>query len=87
MAFVEWSRTASEPHQEGNRRQGCAPHGAYPCVGDDHWVAISVKTDAQWRGLRRAMRDPAGLSDEEIAALEDEGVIGSTPIGVPALSR
>ena len=31
------------------------------------------------------LREVAGLSDEEIAALQDESVIGSTPIGVPAL--
>ena len=58
-AFVEWSLSGSEPQQHGNRRPGCAPHGAYPCLGDDHWVAIAVETDAQWRGLRRAMQEPA----------------------------
>ena len=62
-AFVEWSLTGREPQQEGNRRQGCAPHGAYPCAGDDHWVAIAVETDAQWRGLRRAMQDPEWARD------------------------
>ena len=62
-AFVEWSLTGSEPQQEGNRRPGCAPHGVYRCVGDDHWVAIAVETDAQWRGLRRAMQDPEWARD------------------------
>ena len=33
------------------------------------------------------LREVAGLSAEEIASLEAEGVIGSTPIGVPALPR
>ncbi len=66
-AFVEWSLTGSEPGQVGNRRPGCAPHGVYPCVGDDEWVAIAVETDAQWRGLRRAMEDPEWARD---AALE-----------------
>jgi benzylsuccinate CoA-transferase BbsF subunit len=62
-AFVEWSLTGSEPQQVGNRRPGCAPHGLYPCVGDDEWVAIAVETDAQWRGLRRAMQEPAWARD------------------------
>jgi crotonobetainyl-CoA:carnitine CoA-transferase CaiB-like acyl-CoA transferase len=31
------------------------------------------------------LREVAGLSGEEIAALEADGVIGSTPIGVPVL--
>jgi len=62
-AFVEWSLTGSEPQQQGNRRPGCAPHGAYRCAGDDHWVAIAVETDAEWRGLRRAMQDPEWARD------------------------
>ncbi len=62
-AFVEWSQSDREPQQQGNRRPGCAPHGAYPCVGDDHWVAIAVETDAQWRGLRRVMQDPEWARD------------------------
>jgi benzylsuccinate CoA-transferase BbsF subunit len=35
----------------GNRRDGRAPHGVYPCRGRDQWVAISVLDDAMWRGL------------------------------------
>ena len=62
-AFVEWSLSGREPQQEGNRRTGCAPHGVYPCVGDNHWVAIAVETDAQWRGLQRAMGDPDWARD------------------------
>jgi hypothetical protein len=31
------------------------------------------------------LREVAGLSDREIAALRAEGVIASMPIGVPAL--
>jgi len=62
-AFAEWSASGSEPQQAGNRRPECAPHGAYPCIGDDDWVAIAVETDAQWQGLRRAMRDPEWARD------------------------
>jgi crotonobetainyl-CoA:carnitine CoA-transferase CaiB-like acyl-CoA transferase len=62
-AFTEWSRTGREPAQQGNRRPGCAPHGVYPCAGVDEWVAIAVESDAQWRGLRRAMGDPEWARD------------------------
>lgn len=62
-AFVEWSLSGSEPQQEGNGRRGCAPHGVYPCPGNDNWVAIAVETDAQWQGLRRAMQDPEWARD------------------------
>lgn len=42
------------------------------------------------RGMRAVepiLREIAALSDQEIDVLVDEGVIGSTPIGVPALPR
>ena len=32
-----------------------APHGIYPAAGDDRWVAIACRTDAQWRALCGAM--------------------------------
>ena len=36
-----------------------APHGIYPCAGDDRWIAITVFSDAEWRGLVAAMGRPA----------------------------
>ena len=35
----------------GNRDPMMAPHGVYPCKGDDRWVSVGVKTDEEWRGL------------------------------------
>jgi crotonobetainyl-CoA:carnitine CoA-transferase CaiB-like acyl-CoA transferase len=32
-----------------------APHGIYPAAGDDRWVAIACRTDAQWEALCGAM--------------------------------
>lgn len=36
----------------GNRSLDFAPHGVYPCAGDDRWCAIAVTTDAEWAALR-----------------------------------
>jgi crotonobetainyl-CoA:carnitine CoA-transferase CaiB-like acyl-CoA transferase len=47
------ARTAEYP----NRSPHAVPHGVYPAAGEDRWVAISVRNDAQWR----ALRDMAGL--------------------------
>jgi benzylsuccinate CoA-transferase BbsF subunit len=35
----------------GNRDRHCAPHGVYPCAGEDSWIAIACTTDEQWRAL------------------------------------
>ncbi len=47
----------------GNRAPGVAPHGVYPCAGNDQWCAIAIETDAQWKGLCRALGDPAWAGD------------------------
>ena len=35
----------------GNRSAGAAPHGVFPCRGDDRWIAIAVASDAEWEAL------------------------------------
>ena len=36
-----------------------APHGVFPCAGDDRWISIAVPSDAEWQGLVEAMGNPA----------------------------
>jgi crotonobetainyl-CoA:carnitine CoA-transferase CaiB-like acyl-CoA transferase len=44
---------AGEPG--GNVSAMAAPYGVYPCKGKDHWCAIAVFNDAEWRGLKQAL--------------------------------
>lgn len=57
-AFLEYVMTGRVAVPRGNTHLVMAPHGNYPCKGDDKWVAIAVKTDEEWAGLCRAMGDP-----------------------------
>jgi crotonobetainyl-CoA:carnitine CoA-transferase CaiB-like acyl-CoA transferase len=36
---------------DGNAVEDAAPHDAFPCRGDDQWIAIGVRDDTQWRAL------------------------------------
>ena len=47
----------------GNDDGESAPGGCFPCAGDDAWVAVAVRTDAEWWGLCAVMEraDLAGL--------------------------
>lgn len=47
----------------GNRHPHMAPHGVFPCRGDDRWCAIAVETDEEWEALCRTMGRP-GLERE-----------------------
>ena len=56
--------------RNGNRCEEAAPHGAFPCQGDDRWVAIAVFNDAEWLALREAMGAPAWAMEARFATLE-----------------
>jgi benzylsuccinate CoA-transferase BbsF subunit len=44
-----------------------APHGVFPCAGDDRWISIAVLHDEEWRGLVRAMGDPGWARANDLA--------------------
>jgi crotonobetainyl-CoA:carnitine CoA-transferase CaiB-like acyl-CoA transferase len=52
----------------GNRLEqpNAAPHGVYPALGDDKWIAIAVFDDAQWDGLVRALGQPDWMADARL---------------------
>lgn len=53
--------------RQGNRHPWMAPHGCYPCRGEDKWVTIAVPDDAAWRRLCEAMDSPALADDPRFA--------------------
>lgn len=40
-----------EQSPPGNGDLDLAPHGVYPCAGDDRWIAVAVESDELWRRL------------------------------------
>ena len=56
--------TGAQYRASGNRSDVAAPHGAYPALGDDEWIAIDVRTDAEWTAFCEvAQVDPALVAD------------------------
>jgi crotonobetainyl-CoA:carnitine CoA-transferase CaiB-like acyl-CoA transferase len=57
----------------GNRLDDpkAAPHGVYPCQGEDRWVAIAVFDDEDWQRLVRAIGQPGWVTDERFATQTD----------------
>jgi benzylsuccinate CoA-transferase BbsF subunit len=54
-SFLEFTTNGRLPERYGNRSSDVAPHGVYPCAGDDRWCAIAATTDAEWRALAEAI--------------------------------
>lgn len=54
-AFLDWTVNDSVESAAGNADDLCFPHGMYPTLGEDRWVAIAVTDDAEWQSLCRAI--------------------------------
>lgn len=52
-AIIDYTLNGRQSERIGNGDPKKAPHGVYPCAGDDAWIAISVGTDVEWGGLCR----------------------------------
>ncbi len=57
-ALMDYQVNKRVAMRKGNRHEFAAPHGIYPCRGDDSWCAITVFTNEQWEGLCRCMDNP-----------------------------
>ncbi|WP_433249389.1 CaiB/BaiF CoA transferase family protein [Actinomadura nitritigenes] len=58
------------PVPDGNHVPDAAPHQAFPAAGDDNWVVVAVRGDAEWRALCRVLDRPDLGADERLATLE-----------------
>lgn len=67
--LLDYTSNGREPVRNGNRHPSAAPHGAFPCRGDDRWCAIACSTDAEWQALARAMGHPSWTQDERFSTM------------------
>jgi crotonobetainyl-CoA:carnitine CoA-transferase CaiB-like acyl-CoA transferase len=69
----------------GNRGQGDVIQDIYRCVGDDNWVAVSARTDAERAALTKLIGE-ADVQLEDWLASQDAGVVVERLVaaGIPA---
>ena len=56
--------------RNANRDPHAAPHGAFPCKGEDSWCALSIHSDAEWQALCRVMGTPPWSADPKFSTHE-----------------
>lgn len=63
--ILEWTVNGRPVAAGGNRADfgECAPHGIYPCRGDDRWIAIACRDDREVALLAKVLDEPALTSD------------------------
>ena len=59
------------PEPAGNRRDSGAPYGIYPCAGKDRWVAITVRSEAEWAAFCQVAGHPEWMADRRFANHEN----------------
>ncbi len=67
--LMDYFLTGRVMERAGNRVPDAAPHGAFPCKGDDRWVAIAVFTDEEWGGFCRVIGNPEWTKEPKFATL------------------
>lgn len=55
--------------RQGNRAPAAAPHGAFPCRGEDRWCTLSVWSDREWERLVEIMGSLAWAKDVRFSTL------------------
>ena len=68
-ALLDYTINEHVQGRNGNRCEYAAPHGAYPCQGEDRWCVIAVFTDEEWKNLCRVMGNPDWTKDSKFATL------------------
>lgn len=56
--------------RRGNHHLDFAPHGAYPCGGENRWIAIVIRDDADWRALLGQVPEASALHDAAYATAQ-----------------
>lgn len=70
-AVIDFTSGAPEPRPMGNASRNAAPHNVYPCLGNDAWCAITIETEGQWEGFKRALGNPGWANDRRFATMSD----------------
>lgn len=54
--LIEQSVSGRVSERQSNLHPMRAPHGCYPCAGQDSWLMLSIASNAQWKSLCDAMQ-------------------------------
>ena len=66
--LMEYAMTGRVMQPRGNYDPMMAPHGNYPCRGEDRWVSIAVGTNEEWDGLVETMGQPSWTHGSRFAS-------------------
>ncbi len=71
-AFMDYAMNGRVAGPIGNKHPRAigAPHGVFPCAGDDRWISIAVEEESEWQALVAAMGSPDWAGSPEFSSLQ-----------------
>jgi crotonobetainyl-CoA:carnitine CoA-transferase CaiB-like acyl-CoA transferase len=66
-AVLDYTVNGRIPRRTGNRHRAWAPHGCYPCAGEDRWITMVARTDAEWEAMCGVFEDSDWSHDPRFA--------------------
>lgn len=66
-AVLDFTANGRVAQRVGSQHIAAAPHGVYPCRGEDRWIAISAPDDKAWRALLSVLDDGTLANDPRFA--------------------
>ena len=60
------TQLGTPPKPMGNASTRHAPHGVWRCEGDDDWISVVVRNDAEWRTLCNLVPGLSGMATLEL---------------------
>ncbi|MCP4646166.1 MAG: CoA transferase, partial [bacterium] len=61
--YLDYTYNHRLPKPMGNKCSYAAPHGCYPCLGEDEWCAITVFSNEEWQAFCEAIGNPLWAKD------------------------
>jgi benzylsuccinate CoA-transferase BbsF subunit len=55
---MDYTMNGTQPQRNGNRDPHMAPHGVFRCAGEQRWVSIAVRNDAEWKRFTQVIGRP-----------------------------
>jgi len=65
--LLDYQLTGHLQEPRGNQDDRLAPHGCYPCAGEDSWVALAIGADGGWHALCEVLGLGAAKQDPKFA--------------------
>ena len=69
-ALLDYQVSQKTPSRIGNKDFCMAPHGVYPCKGEDRWCAIAVQNETQWHSFIKILGSPGWGNEAEFSNLD-----------------